>query len=126
MLARVAEGPGHPAAAGVEVDDGRAGDFRKQSFRSVEKSHRFLVAVAMEQNALRSGTQFEVETGGEFFEQHARGGDGTGSGLLLAAQERRDIVFERREAARLQEKYFAALVGNGHNPSTIFSACARA
>ena len=103
MLARVAEGSSHAAAAGIKVDNGRAGDLREKSFRGIQQSHRFLMAVAVEQNALRPGLQLEIEIGREFFEEHAGGSDGAGSDLLLAAQKCGTVVLQSRKAARLQK-----------------------
>ena len=62
---------------------------------------------------MRSGAQRKIEASREFFEEHARGGDGTGFGLLLAAQQRRNVVFHRGEATRLQKQNLSAAVGNG-------------
>ena len=50
VVFRVAEGTGHAAAASVEVDDGRAGDFCEQGLCGGQQAHRFLVAMSVQQN----------------------------------------------------------------------------
>src|SRR5688572_170156 len=63
----------HPAATGVEVDNGRARDSPKQRARRCDKAHRLLVAVAVQKD--RRGPRLERKTrhqrGGELLEQHA-------------------------------------------------------
>lgn len=55
MLARVTEGPGHAAAARIEVDDLRAGNELEQRLRGRQSAHRLLMAVSVEQDARGTG-----------------------------------------------------------------------
>jgi hypothetical protein len=71
------------------------------------------MTVAVQQNTFGSGPQWKIEPGREFFEKHACGSHRSGLRLLLAAEQRGNVVFNRREAARLQEEYFPAPVGDG-------------
>src|SRR5215470_9270943 len=54
MVVCVSERSRHAAAAGVDVDDGDAGNARQHRFGGREESHRLLVAVAVEQNRART------------------------------------------------------------------------
>ncbi len=87
VVFRVAEGARHTAAAGIEINDGGAGDLREKSFRGRQEAHRFLVAVAVKQDF--GGALFEPKRhcGGVFLEKHAGFGDDLRAALLFAAKE---------------------------------------
>ncbi len=84
------------------------------------------MTVAVEQHALWSGMQRKIEARREFFEEHARGGDGAGSGLLLAAQQRRASSFTAERQLGSRNRIFPPLAASGKKPSTSFAAWARA
>ena len=47
VLARVAERSGHAAAAGIGIDDRRAGNAGEERLRGRKRAHRLLMAVAV-------------------------------------------------------------------------------
>src|SRR5882724_2852763 len=94
MLAHVSERAGHPAATGVEIDDGRFRYAGQQRFRGWKQSHGLLMAMSVEHDLCGTGPQ--VEAIGvpiqEILEERA--GFRYAQRLLLAfaAQQRRYIL----------------------------------
>ena len=111
VRARVAERPGHAAAAGVEVGHGGAGNAAQQRRRRAGESHRRAggsadggppwPGPARSGSAGAAGAQFAFE---ELLEEHALAGHRLGPLRgCRAAQQRRHVFAHGREAARLEE-----------------------
>ena len=60
VLTRISEGAGHPAAAGIEIDDGGAGDAAEQGLCGGQAAHRLLMTVRVEEDLRRSAAEIEV------------------------------------------------------------------
>ena len=109
MFAGVAEGPGHAAAAGVEVDHLGPGHARQQGPGRRQEAERLLVAVPVQQQPFGARLQVEADGAGTqlafqpLLEQDAGGGHVAGLLLRVAAQQRREVVAQGRQAARLED-----------------------
>ena len=74
------------------------------------------MTVAVQQNFRRPGAQRQIELRREFVEQHARLGHRSRFLLLLAAQQRRSVFFDRGKTTRLAEQDLFAALGDREQP----------
>src|SRR5688572_1487723 len=110
VLTRVAERSGHAAAAGVEVSDARSGNALEKRPGRRQRAQRLLMAMAVEEYVRGAGLEGQRDRSVShtaldvFLEQEARVGHLPRLSLIVAAQQRRHVLPQRGETARLEKQ----------------------
>ena len=114
VTARIAERSGHAAAAGVEIDDLRAGNSRQQRDGGGQQAHGFLMTMAVQENACPGRRAAAGRASRQIRRRAGRPPRRCARFLLQFAPQQADsVVFDRRKAAGFAEQNRFAALGDG-------------